>query len=230
MKKSKKPIHPIVKYLRELSIVVTGIAITVGSGLWVNYRNNEKAQKEYLDAIKMELENNVKQFDWCTNWLQKSVSYADYIRSNDKKSFNKDTLYYYSQTDNNGCGYGYTVSITAIFPTNAFEMFKFSGEMRQIKDKELLMSIWEIYAIIESAKLNIDRYFRIKEEEVMKSRQLVADGKTPDVPMQVFYSSGIPYEMLRWSRQTSEAIKETLSKFEEAKIGNHANQELKITR
>jgi len=32
----------IVKYLRELSIIVTGIAITVGIGFWVNSNNYKK--------------------------------------------------------------------------------------------------------------------------------------------------------------------------------------------
>ena len=217
MNKSKTTIRPIIKYFRELSIVVAGVAITVGIGLWINNSNNRKDQKQYLDAIKIELENNEKQFDLFAIFLQKSVRYANYIMSNDKKSLNKDTLAYYSQTDDYGCGYAYTVSVAAFFPTNAFEMFKSSGSMRQIKDKELLQSIWEIYALIETAKLNIDRYFRIKEEEVMKSLQLQAEGKTLDVPMQVFYTSGIPFEMVRWSKQASKSINETLSKFEKTR-------------
>ena len=38
------------KYFRELSIIVTGIAITVGMVFWVNNKNNEKDLKQYLDA------------------------------------------------------------------------------------------------------------------------------------------------------------------------------------
>ena len=136
MNKSKKTIRPIVKYFRELSIVVVGVAITVSIGLWVNNSNNRKDQKQYLDAIKLELKENAKQFDYITQWLQKSLGYARYISSTDKNSLNKDTLYYYSQTDDDGCGYSYTISMTAFTTTNAFEMYKFSGAMRQMKSKE----------------------------------------------------------------------------------------------
>ena len=66
MNKSKKTIRPIVKYFRELSIVVVGVAITVGIGLFVNNSNNRKDQKQYLNAIKLELEENAKQFDYIT--------------------------------------------------------------------------------------------------------------------------------------------------------------------
>ena len=47
MNKSKEKILPIIKYLRELSIVVAGIAITVGIGLWVNNNNYKEDQKQY---------------------------------------------------------------------------------------------------------------------------------------------------------------------------------------
>ena len=202
MNKSKVSMKPIIKYLRELSVIVIGIVLTVGIGLWVNTNNNKKDQKDYILAVKMELEENAKQFDYCAKWLQKSANYADYLQSN-KNSLNMDTLNYYAQTDGNGCGAWYTTSLSAFFPTNAFDMLKFSGAMRQIKSKELL-SIWNAYSKIEIAKNNLDRYFQIKVEEFMKEVQLIAEEKTIDVPMQVFYSSGIPREMIRYCKQTSE--------------------------
>jgi len=218
MNKSRETNRPILKYIRELSIVVTGIVITIGTGILVNNNNNKKDQKQYLETIKFELEENAKMFDYTTKWLQKPLKYARYLNLNDKKSLNKDTLNYYGNTDDDGCGYTYVVSMSAMFKTNAFEMLKFSGTMRQIKNKELLLSIWEAYSIIEMASLNLDMYFRRKEEEVVKNRQLLAEGKTVDAPMYDFHTSGIPFEMVRWSRQTSEIIKETLSKFEDTKI------------
>ena len=218
MRKIKISIRPIVKYFRELSIVVLGVAITVGIGFWMNNNNLKKDQKQYLDTIKLELEENVKQFDYLTQWFQKSLNYAMYLHFTDKKSLDKDTLYYYSQTDNDGCGYLFTGSMTAFISTNAFEMYKSSGAMRQMKNKEKLQIIWEAYARIEMAQANIDKYFRIKEDEVMRYARLKEEGEIIDVPMQVFYTSGMPHEMVRWSRQTSQIIKETLSKLEEAKI------------
>ena len=60
MNKSKKSIQSIVKYLRELSVVIAGIGFTVGIGLWVNNSNNKKDLERYLFAIEFELEENVK--------------------------------------------------------------------------------------------------------------------------------------------------------------------------
>jgi hypothetical protein len=212
--KSKISMKPIVKYLRELSIVVAGIAITVGTGLWVNDNNNKKDQKQYLEAIKLELEENVRQFDDYAKWLQKPIRYAEYLLSNQNNALNEDTLAYYVETDNDGCGYGYSQSVNGYFPTNAFEMLKFSGSMRQIENKELLQDIWSVYAHIEEARHNIDRIFQRKEEEVDKLMKLYEDGKKVDVPMRNFHTHGLPYEMVRYCKQASEHIKETLSKFE----------------
>ena len=186
MNKSKFSIRPIAEYLRELSIVVTGIVITIGTGFWIAENNNKKDQKQYLLAVKLELEENAESFDLYAKWLQKSVGYADYLRSNDKKSLNKDTLAYYLFSDNDGCGYACIIPYTTMLTTNAFEMLKYSGVMRKIKDKELLLSIWGAYVRVEGTKLNIDRCFRMKEEESMKEKQLSTEGKPIAVPMQVF--------------------------------------------
>ena len=214
MNKSIETINAIVKYLRELSIIVAGIAITIGTGFWVNNNNSKKDQKQYLDAIKMELEDNAQKFDEYAKWLQKPFRYMDYIRSTDINSMNNDTLNFFIVTDEDGCGIFYLESVVAKFPTNAFEMFKFSGAMRQMESKELLQYIWEVYTLIETSKLNLDRFFQLKQEETMKYVQLNLEGKADDViPMEAFHTSGIPFEMVRNCEQTSEAIKETLSKF-----------------
>ena len=204
----------IVKYLRELSIIVAGVSITVGVGLWVNKNNTKKDQKQYLDAIIIELENNAKKFDNYAKFLQKQVRYTEYLYSIHGNSSNSDSIEYYVITDNNGCGIGFSESVTALFPTNAFEMFKFSGAMRQIENKNLLQSIWSVYVCIEIAKLNLDRLFQIKLDEMMKWRPLQTDP-----PMKNFYYSGIPYTMVDFCIQTSEYIKEKLAEFEEAGIG-----------
>ena len=208
----------IVKYLRELSIVVAGIAITVSIGLWINNNDNKKDQKLYLEAIQLELENNVMLFDNLAKSLQKSTGYADYLLSNQGNSLNKDTLAYYG-TNNDGFGYWSYLSVIGIFRTNAFEMLKFSGAMRQIKNKELLQDIWGVYSQIESVKLNLDRFFQRKEEDVEKEILLGEEGKTIEVPMRKFHTHGIPFAMVNMCEGTSEAIRKTLSKFEEAGIG-----------
>ena len=86
MDKVKTSMNPIVRFLRELFVVVAGIAITLGTGLWVNSNNNKKDLKQYLTAVKTELEANAKMLDDYAKWLQKSRNYAKYLNSHDKKT------------------------------------------------------------------------------------------------------------------------------------------------
>ena len=224
MNKSKMSMKSIVKYLRELSIVVMGITLTVGIGLWVSNNNEKKDQKQYLEAIQLELENNVLTFDGLAQWLQKSTRYASYLLSNQGNSLNKDTLAYY-KNNNDGVGCWDYMSVSGAFQTNAFEMLKFSGAMRQIENKELLQDIWGVYSKIEIARLNLDKSFQRKEEDVDKEIELGEEGKTIDVPMRKFHTHGIPYAMVNMCKETSEAIKKTLSKFEKAGIGKTIKQD-----
>lgn len=214
MNKSKISMNPFVKFLRELLVVVTGITITLCAGLWVNNNNNKKDLKQYLTAVKMELESNAEMLDYYANWLQKSTGYAGYIKSQDTKSLNIDTLNYYYQTDDYGCGIYYPHS-PQIFKTNAFEMVKTSGIMRQLNDKELMESIWGAYAKLEDTRQFLDMCFQIKKEEMMKEKQLELDGKPVSIPMQVFYSVGFAYDMEQRCKQTAEIFKEAALKLKE---------------
>jgi len=223
--KTKKIFKKTVKYLRELSIVVIGVAITVSIGLWMNKKSNEQDLKQYLTTVKIELEENAKNCGLYSKYLQKSVRYADYLSRTDKKSLNKDTLDFYKystvdfQTNINysgyGCGYMNTY-LPNFTSTNAFEMFKNSGAMRQMKDKELLQSLWEAYTKLEDTKFDLNESFRIKKEEAQKELQRRSEGKPVVVPMQIFYSTDIPHSMVRRCAETSEILKETVMKLEKA--------------
>ena len=155
--------------------------------------------------------SNVKMLDYEAKWFQKSLGYAIYLASHDKKSLNKDTLKYYAYTDDNGCGYYYFHS-PQLFKTYAFEMFKNSGNMRLVKDKALLESIWAAYAKLEDTKQFLDMCFQIKREEVMKEAQIKTEEKPIAVPMQIFYTSGLPDDMVFRCVSTSEMLKKTISK------------------
>ena len=226
----KSALSKIGKYLREVSVVVIGITITVSVGLLVNHINNRKDQKQCLTAIRLELEHNAKYFEAYAKWLQKSVNYAKYLKSNNYKNTSRDSLDYYMRSNSldywveneagdvaNGCGYMNINSFTYYFTTNAFEMLKFSGAMRQI-DKNLLQNIWEAYARIDGTKHSLDADFQQKKDESVKEAQLIAEGKTIDVPMIVFYSSVDDFiETALMCRNTSELINRTLSILEKAK-------------
>jgi hypothetical protein len=218
MNKSKIPMTKIVKYLRELSIIITGIVITVGFGLWVNKNNIRKDQKQYLDAIVLELKENAESFDFYAKKLQKCVGYSNYLRSHDDKSINQDSINYYAySTGNHEIGWGNTNPVT-LYNEDAFEMFKSSGAMRQIDDKELLLSIWKVYHLMKCTQNEIDDHLRYKRELGMNFLQRVDNGEQVVAPIKWFYRNGIPQMMVDHCEYAAEFIRETISKLEQSKI------------
>ncbi len=209
------------KYFREISVVIIGVAVTLSASHWISEKNEKKNMKLYLNTMKTELELNAKNFDYYAKWLQKSVRYAEYLKANDKKNLNRDSLRYYSYTDIDGCGYmNFSPWSIHSFITNAFEMFKISSVMSQLSDKELLMHIWNAYTYLEYTRQRIDNNFRMKEDEVMKELELIADGKPVDVPMRIYYSSDMIYLLVRTCETASLKINKTLSELEKSKLIN----------
>jgi len=113
----KKPlIGTIIKYLRDFSIVVAGIAVT----LYVNDRITNQSEKRdlklYLNAIKLELQENVRDINDVITSMQGSIGYANYLRAHDKKTLNADTIMSYAEN-------GYYLIQTMTYKTNAFANF-----------------------------------------------------------------------------------------------------------
>ena len=217
MSEFKVSMKKIGKYIRELSIVVIGVAITLSASNWISSISERKNLALYLNTLKIELEENAKSFDHYAIQLQKSVRYANYIQSNDEKSINQDTIIYYARSDNDGLGWA-IIQPQTIFNKNAFEMFKTSGSMSQVDNKELLMSIWGVYGYMENIQLFLDMCFQRKGEEVTKEWYLRKEGKQIIVPMQFFYSTDLPHQMALNCERVSEKIKEVVSKLEKTKI------------
>ena len=213
MNKSKMSMNPIVKYLRELSIVVTGIAITVGIGFGVNNNNIKKDKKQYLDAIILELKENAEKFDLYAKGLQKSVRYSNYLHSlHDNKSINKDSIDYYAWSGQDGIGWG-NLDPVILYTKDAFEMFKSSGTMRHVDDKELLLSIWKVYFAMESTQNKIDGCIQYKKEVGMMDLQ-----RPVVVRMEFFYINNVPQNMVDLCESAAVLIRETVSKLEKSKI------------
>jgi hypothetical protein len=204
----------IVKYLREVSVVVIGVAITIGIGLWVNNHNIKKDQQQYLDAIILELKDNAEKFDAYAKGLEKSVGYSNYLNSHDNKSLNKDSIQYYAY---GAFGWGNTHPVT-LFNEDAFEMFKSSGAMRQVEDKELLLSIWRVYHFMKSAQNLIDGQLQYKKEEALREMQMIDDGKQVVIRLKWFYKNDAPLFMKEICEEMAEFIRETVSELEKSKM------------
>ena len=204
------------KYLRELSVVVIGVAITLSASYWITSKSEKRNLAVHLNAIKMELEENALLFEYHAKMFQKSVRYANYVRSHDEKSINQDTIYYYARS-NDGYGWGLIRTPTS-FSKNTFEIFKNSDVMNQMDDKELLFSISRVYRTMEELQIFIEMCFQQKREEVMRERDLKAEGKQIIIPMQWFYSNDLPDHMAKNCAEVSDLINKTLLKLEQSKM------------
>ena len=205
MSNPKKSTSEIWKYLREISVVVIGVAITLSASYLITNINEKRDMSLYLDAIRLEFEENIKAIDKYSESLQGSVKYADYLQSHDKKSLNTDTINSYAHDWGNVPAFK--------FKTNAFDMFKNSNFMRLMNDRELLLTVWNAYAELEGLSVELNDCTQIKKEEIRKEIKMFSEG-TPHIPMYNFYLSNIPYKMPYNSDETSKILKEALEKME----------------
>jgi len=197
----------IVRYIRDLSIVVAGIAVTLYTSDRVTGKSEKRDLSRYMNAVKLEMEENITTLEYAIERLQPSIKYAQYLNTHDRKSFDKDTLEYYA----NSCCYSF---YGATFKTNAFEMFKSSGMMRLIADKELLLLLWDVYDELDGVKDEFDIMFPIKWEDIKREVLLIMEGKKVEVPMYNFYRMGLPYDMLRPCETALEKLKKAVVMFE----------------
>ncbi|MDR2586594.1 MAG: hypothetical protein LBC84_10340 [Prevotellaceae bacterium] len=197
----------VVRYIRDFSIVVAGIAVT----LYVNDKVTNQGEKRdlrlYLNAIKLELEENLKTVDMAAEMLKPTIKYSEYIRSLPKKSLNKDTL-------NNYAMIVYPLNAYT-FTANAFEMFKSSGTMRLIEDKDLLQSLWEVYDRFTILKELIDWNFQTKWEDMKKELSQIDFGVNVGLiepPLYLYHAIGLPEGLLLAFEETAEKTKGMISK------------------
>ena len=204
----KEEIKTIVRYVRDFSIVVAGIAVT----LYVNYKVTNKSEKRdmylYLNAVKMELEENIKDLDDAIEWYSQEVKYSNYLTSNEKKSLNRDTLKSFKDI--------YFVVRGYSFKMNAFEMLRSSGTLRFIKDKELILSIWETYEGFSNLEKQLEWVAHAKWEDVKKEISLIVDNdmEMVGVPLYLFYVTEMPYDALKPCEKLIDEVKKLISKLE----------------
>ena len=184
------------KFFREVLVIVIGIAITLYASHWLSNRSEKRDVVLYLNAIKLELEGNIQDLQKQKEWLQKEVEYANYLKLNDINSVNLDTIFI-----------NYGTNFWGVRKPNcnnySFEMFKLSGTMRFIKDKELLLTLWAAYSNLDQIRhYLLEDGFQSKIEEIKQEMSLLSqtiqDGKLTAIPMYNYYHNTIwPDNMLQ---------------------------------
>jgi predicted negative regulator of RcsB-dependent stress response len=80
------------KFLREISVVVIGVAITLSVSYWIGVKKEKKDMALHLRAIRMELAENANDIGILIETLKPAHNYTMYLRLNDKKMLDKDSL------------------------------------------------------------------------------------------------------------------------------------------
>jgi hypothetical protein len=143
------------------------------------------------------------------------VGYATYLKLHDIKSLDKDSIESYS-----GAYYNFGMPILR---TDAFEMFKISGLMRLMNDKELVISLCGAYQNLMGVSESWKTYFQEKTDELRKESPLLPESERREVkfaPMYNFYILGIPYILLNDSEITLSNLEEVVKRLEEQINGN----------
>jgi len=202
------------KYLRELSIVVLGVTITLSVTLWINNENEKRDMNLFLNAIKIEMEENLTIVDDAREYLQDETKYEEYLRSHDNQSLNNDTIEYYVAC----CCYQlHKIELS----TNAFEMLKSSGVMR-LMDKDLLLSIWKSYQKFITLNDFFNSYYERKFEHIEKEAILIKNedlnleelNYKKNAPMYNFYTVSIAGAILQNWEENVTFVKEVLLKID----------------
>lgn len=210
----KKKMRSVTKYLRELSVVVAGIAITFLVSDLISDRNEKKEIERYLDAINLELEENLEIAEEHGKIYDKTAQFSHYLMATKPEKLSIDSLDKYDEVIKR--------LVVLNYKTSALEMFKMSGSMRLIKDKTLLSSILEAYRQIELSKVSSDVYMDRKTNEIFeqvldeKNTSLTLDISLPESRRLLkFFSIYMDVDIM--FRDCILQIKETLSLLEDYK-------------
>lgn len=150
------------RYLRELSVVIIGVAVTfIVSGL-ISDAKDRKDLNMQLDAIYMELEKNVVKLDELIQMHENHKLLANALEEylSDPKEEAMDSLDKYSFVINELPSFNYHRS--------AYEMFVNSGAMKLMNNRQLLLNITETYIMLENTKDELELYKASKHNEARK--------------------------------------------------------------
>ena len=188
--KTKSSLKTILRYIRDFSIVVGGVAVTLYVTDKATYRSEKRDIKLYLNTIKLELEENIYEINLADESLeQHAIKYTHYLWNCNSDSLCRDSLENYGPMSH--------TYYHCTLKTNAFEMFKNSGLMRLMNNRELLKEIWDVYASIDLYIEYIGKYNKMIETEMEKDILLELEHKPKPYNARMFYFHyrGMPLKM-----------------------------------
>ena len=160
-------------YLRELSVVIIGVAATLFAGGLINEMKEKKDLKLQLNSIYTELENNLERIDRTLLYYRKIEKLSDFLQEsirNPSPHIN-DSINKYKDVAN--------WTLPFAYKKGAYDMFVNSGIMKQFTDREQLLNITECYSLLEVMKQEHEVYisskmlifneiYKMKTEDIFK--------------------------------------------------------------
>lgn len=146
----------LVPYIRELSIVIIGVLITLLITNILSDRAKQAEVKRALTLVKIELEENLHQIEWAQQKWETEQRIYGFIRQNMDHIENiaVDTLWKYRKV----IGDKHSLAIV----TDSYEVLKSSLLMQYIKDKDFLSELSKTYGIIGLISRKLNNYSNIK--------------------------------------------------------------------
>lgn len=162
----KKPKRKVASYIRELSIVIIGVAVTLYGGNIINRVKEKKDLKQQLSLIYTELESNVKALDGLIDFYNRHERLRKYlVESIDNPHVGTtDSIRKYEYIK----GEMYPLA----FKKDAYEMFSNSGGMKLMTNRSLLLDITEAYTRLEVVKTDFEKYENMRTHEFQKLNDL----------------------------------------------------------
>ncbi|MCD8072919.1 MAG: hypothetical protein LUE10_07105 [Alistipes sp.] len=160
-KKRVSFLMPFTRYLRELSVVIVGIAITFMISGWINRQREKIDLDNYLHAVKVELEDNLATFGEYHEIYLRTVDLTHYLQSDEPARLSRSRIDSIASHENY-----YVVNrfFVLTYKKSALEMLQSSGMMRKINNRDVTRSILDSYASLEALKKHSDDYMDRKKE------------------------------------------------------------------
>lgn len=152
-------------FLREVLVVIIGVAITLYAGGVINDLKEKKDLDLQLNAIYVELEENLSRLDEIIKYHREHELLRNYLFKviADPEKYNNDSIIKYDRILSTIASFSYK--------RGAFDMFVNTGAMKLLSDRNQLLEITESYAMLEFKQDN-DRVFDLKIQILSETYRL----------------------------------------------------------
>lgn len=155
------------KYLRELSVVIIGVAITLLATDSVNKKQEKENVDRHLELVYSELEYNLNNVKDICKFFEDYHALKNLLASwvIEPAKVSRDSIARYSYVVNS--------NFTFLYKQAAYTMFVNSGTMKNMKQTNLTLGLTECYLALEVLKTECDVYNHLHDQEWTKLYSII---------------------------------------------------------